>query len=130
MEDYLLEDNMLDNMDQVVSASHSVLESKKKTILRALTSKAKGVKAKDMARWKILDSMIVEGGVAYGDADFPCELGSGSGNDSLGVATAGGGIIDPNPDDPLVPKIAHMYKTDRSKYETMARSWTQKYAMG
>lgn len=39
------------------------------------------------------DSMIVEGGVAYGDADFPCELGSGSGNDSLGGATAGGGII-------------------------------------
>jgi hypothetical protein len=23
-----------------------------------------------------------------------------------------------------------MYKTDRSKYETTARSWTQKYAMG
>ncbi|XP_071713912.1 uncharacterized protein [Rutidosis leptorrhynchoides] len=39
------------------------------------------------------DSMIVEGGVVYGDADFPCELGSGSGNDSLGGATAGGGII-------------------------------------
>ncbi|XP_019172307.1 PREDICTED: ubiquitin-conjugating enzyme E2 28-like [Ipomoea nil] len=38
-------------------------------------------------------------------------------------------LTDPNPDDPLVPEIAHMYKTDRSKYETMARSWTQKYAM-
>ncbi|KAK6117720.1 hypothetical protein DH2020_048572 [Rehmannia glutinosa] len=36
----------------------------------------------------------------------------------------------PKPDDPLVPEIAHMYKTDRSKYETTARSWTQKYAMG
>ncbi|GJN35762.1 hypothetical protein PR202_gb24567 [Eleusine coracana subsp. coracana] len=39
-------------------------------------------------------------------------------------------LTDPNPDDPLVPEIAHMYKVDRSKYETTARSWTQKYAMG
>ncbi|KAI0491983.1 hypothetical protein KFK09_026246 [Dendrobium nobile] len=39
-------------------------------------------------------------------------------------------LTDPNPDDPLVPEIAHMYKTDRNKYETTARSWTQKYAMG
>ncbi|KAG9443258.1 hypothetical protein H6P81_014598 [Aristolochia fimbriata] len=39
-------------------------------------------------------------------------------------------LTDPNPDDPLVPEIAHMYKTDRTKYETTARSWTQKYAMG
>ncbi|KAF7152623.1 hypothetical protein RHSIM_Rhsim01G0244000 [Rhododendron simsii] len=39
-------------------------------------------------------------------------------------------LTDPNPDDPLVPEIAHMYKTDRHKYEATARSWTQKYAMG
>ncbi|KAG0625767.1 hypothetical protein M758_2G079700, partial [Ceratodon purpureus] len=39
-------------------------------------------------------------------------------------------LTDPNPDDPLVPEIAHMYKTDRQKYEGTARSWTQKYAMG
>jgi len=39
-------------------------------------------------------------------------------------------LTDPNPDDPLVPEIAHMYKTDRAKYESTARSWTQKYAMG
>ncbi|KAI4340913.1 hypothetical protein MLD38_025705 [Melastoma candidum] len=39
-------------------------------------------------------------------------------------------LTDPNPDDPLVPEIAHMYKSDRNKYETTARSWTQKYAMG
>ncbi|THU72722.1 hypothetical protein C4D60_Mb04t15160 [Musa balbisiana] len=39
-------------------------------------------------------------------------------------------LTDPNPDDPLVPEIAHMYKTDRAKYEATARSWTQKYAMG
>ncbi|KAF2297411.1 hypothetical protein GH714_023233 [Hevea brasiliensis] len=39
-------------------------------------------------------------------------------------------LTDPNPDDPLVPEIAHVYKTDKAKYETTARSWTQKYAMG
>jgi hypothetical protein len=37
-------------------------------------------------------------------------------------------IIDPNPDDPLVPEIAHLYKTDRSRYEATAREWTRKYA--
>ncbi|XP_057440002.1 ubiquitin-conjugating enzyme E2 28-like isoform X2 [Lotus japonicus] len=39
-------------------------------------------------------------------------------------------LTDPNPDDPLVPEIAHIYKTDRKQYESNARSWTQKYAMG
>ncbi|KAG6426550.1 hypothetical protein SASPL_110775 [Salvia splendens] len=39
-------------------------------------------------------------------------------------------LTDPNPDDPLMPEIARMYKMDRTKYETTARSWTQKYAMG
>ncbi|CAA6663228.1 unnamed protein product [Spirodela intermedia] len=39
-------------------------------------------------------------------------------------------LTDPNPDDPLVPEIAHLCKTDRLRYEATARSWTQKYAMG
>eukprot|EP01018_Ginkgo_biloba_P040925 Gb_20224 [translate_table: standard] len=39
-------------------------------------------------------------------------------------------LTNPNPDDPLVPEIAHMYKTDKEKYETTTRSWTQKYALG
>ncbi|KAK4388783.1 hypothetical protein Sango_2215300 [Sesamum angolense] len=34
----------------------------------------------------------IEGGISYGDANLPCELGSGSGNDSLAMSTAGGGI--------------------------------------
>ncbi|KAG8067383.1 hypothetical protein GUJ93_ZPchr0005g14410 [Zizania palustris] len=33
------------------------------------------------------------GGTAYGNADLPCELGSGSGNVSTTSSTAGGGII-------------------------------------
>lgn len=37
-------------------------------------------------------------------------------------------LTDPNPDDPLVPEIARIYKTDRAKYEATAKEWTQKYA--
>ncbi|GMM33245.1 E2 ubiquitin-conjugating protein [Saccharomycopsis crataegensis] len=38
-------------------------------------------------------------------------------------------LTDPNPDDPLVPEIANVYKTDRQKYETTAKEWTKKYAI-
>jgi ubiquitin-conjugating enzyme E2 D/E len=38
-------------------------------------------------------------------------------------------LTDANPDDPLVPEIAHVYKTDRARYEATAREWTQRYAM-
>jgi ubiquitin-protein ligase len=38
-------------------------------------------------------------------------------------------LTDPNPDDPLVPEIAHVYKTDRARYEQTAREWTRKYAV-
>ena len=37
-------------------------------------------------------------------------------------------IENKNPDDPLVPEIAHMYKTNKAKYKTTARAWTEKYA--
>ena len=37
-------------------------------------------------------------------------------------------LDDPNPDDPLVPEIANIYKTNRAQYEIIARDWTQKYA--
>ncbi|KAG0457714.1 hypothetical protein HPP92_022593 [Vanilla planifolia] len=39
-------------------------------------------------------------------------------------------LTDPNPDEPLAPEIAYVYKTDRDKYEATAREWTQMYAMG
>jgi ubiquitin-conjugating enzyme E2 D/E len=38
-------------------------------------------------------------------------------------------LTDPNPDDPLVPEIARIYKTDREKYNATAKEWTAKYAM-
>ena len=37
-------------------------------------------------------------------------------------------LTDPNPDDPLVPEIANLYKTDRPRYESTAREWTRKCA--
>ena len=37
-------------------------------------------------------------------------------------------LTDPNPDDPLVPQIATLYKTNREKYDITAKEWTQKYA--
>lgn len=37
-------------------------------------------------------------------------------------------LSDPNPDDPLVGEIANEYKTNRARFESNAREWTQKYA--
>ena len=37
-------------------------------------------------------------------------------------------LCDPNPNDPLVPDIAHIYKTNKEEYERTAREWTAKYA--
>ena len=37
-------------------------------------------------------------------------------------------LTDPNPDDPLVPEIAKLYKEDKSAFEEKAREWTRKYA--
>ncbi|KAK7253342.1 ubiquitin congjugating protein [Aureococcus anophagefferens] len=38
-------------------------------------------------------------------------------------------LTDPNPDDPLVPEIAQILRTDKKKHDTTAREWTHKYAM-
>ena len=37
-------------------------------------------------------------------------------------------LTDPNPDDPLVPEIARLYKNKRKQYEKTAQEWTRKYA--
>ena len=37
-------------------------------------------------------------------------------------------LNDANPDDPLVPEIAQLYKTNKAKFEATAREWTKKYA--
>ncbi|CAJ1953473.1 unnamed protein product [Cylindrotheca closterium] len=38
-------------------------------------------------------------------------------------------LTDPNPDDPLVPDIAQLLKSDRARHDSTAREWTSKYAM-
>jgi len=38
-------------------------------------------------------------------------------------------LTDPNPEDPLDPEIAHIYKSNKSKFEATAKEWTAKYAM-
>ena len=47
-------------------------------------------------------------------------------NESLVLLSICSMLTDPNPDDPLVPDIAHLYKTDRARYEATAREWTRK----
>mmetsp|Transcript_24871 Transcript_24871/g.44239 ORF Transcript_24871/g.44239 Transcript_24871/m.44239 type:complete len:149 (-) Transcript_24871:254-700(-) len=37
-------------------------------------------------------------------------------------------LTDPNPDDPLVPEIAKLYKENRKKHDKTAQDWTVKYA--
>jgi ubiquitin-conjugating enzyme E2 D/E len=39
-------------------------------------------------------------------------------------------LTDPNPADPLMPEIAHLYTTDKDKYDATAREWTMNYAQG
>jgi ubiquitin-conjugating enzyme E2 D/E len=38
-------------------------------------------------------------------------------------------LTDPNPNDPFVPEIAQLFKTDRAKHDQSAKEWTNKYAM-
>ena len=38
-------------------------------------------------------------------------------------------MCDPDPDNPLVPDVARLYKNDRSRYNETAKEWTRKYAM-
>ena len=37
-------------------------------------------------------------------------------------------LAEPNPDDPLVPHIAKLYKNNRNQHDINAREFTQKYA--
>lgn len=38
-------------------------------------------------------------------------------------------VTDANPADPLVPEAAHLYKTNRAKFNQIATEYTRKYAM-
>jgi len=45
------------------------------------------------------------------------------------LSTIVGMLMDPNPDEPLMPEIAAIFKTNRAQFDTTAREWTSKYAM-
>ena len=38
-------------------------------------------------------------------------------------------MTDPNPADPLMPEIAHIYTNDLATYNETAREWTLRYAV-
>lgn len=38
-------------------------------------------------------------------------------------------LTDPNPDDPLVPEIAKLLKSDQAKHDELAAEWVSKYAL-
>ena len=38
-------------------------------------------------------------------------------------------LTDPNPDDPLAPEPARIYKKNRDRYNIIAKEWTAKYAI-
>jgi len=38
-------------------------------------------------------------------------------------------LTDANPNDPLVPEAAHLYKSNKARFNQIAQEWTQKYAM-
>jgi ubiquitin-conjugating enzyme E2 D/E len=37
-------------------------------------------------------------------------------------------LTDPNPNDPLAPEVAHIYKSNKAIFEQTARNWTTMYA--
>lgn len=39
-------------------------------------------------------------------------------------------LTDPNPNDPLEPDVARIYKENKMQYEMTARQWTQRHASG
>jgi ubiquitin-conjugating enzyme E2 D/E len=38
-------------------------------------------------------------------------------------------LTEPNPDDPFVPDIAQLYKSNKNEYEKNVKEWTRRYAM-
>ena len=38
-------------------------------------------------------------------------------------------LTDPNPDDPLVPEIANLLKSNKEKHDINAKNWTLEYAL-
>ncbi|XWS17674.1 hypothetical protein CRYUN_Cryun33cG0087900 [Craigia yunnanensis] len=71
----------------------------------------------------------VEGGILYGNSELPCELGSGSGNESTADSTAGGGVIVMGSmEHPLSSlSVEGTMRTDGESFEETG--WQQEYSV-
>jgi len=45
------------------------------------------------------------------------------------LSTIVGMLMDPNPDEPLMPEIAGIFKINRTQFDKTASEWTSKFAM-
>ncbi|TYJ29892.1 hypothetical protein E1A91_A06G097700v1 [Gossypium mustelinum] len=71
----------------------------------------------------------VEGGISYGNSELPCELGSGSGNESSADSSAGGGVIVMGSMEHPLPSLSveGAVRADGESFEETV--WQQEYSV-
>ncbi|TYI76864.1 hypothetical protein E1A91_D06G106500v1 [Gossypium mustelinum] len=71
----------------------------------------------------------VEGGISYGNSELPCELGSGSGNESSADSSAGGGVIVMGSMEHPLPSLSveGAVRADGESFEETV--WQQEYSL-
>ncbi|KAL2484601.1 Ubiquitin-conjugating enzyme E2 10 [Abeliophyllum distichum] len=112
-------------------ASRRILEELKDIQKDPLPSVTAGPVAMDMFHWQAIiigpQESPYAGGIFLLTIHYPPNYPFGPLKVLLIICAL---LADPDLDDPLVPEIAYICKTDKKTYEAIARRWTQKYAMG